>query len=58
MDAIVVPVVILQTQPLTQGVWPSVPIMGTIEWPPIQRSLLIITPQPAIEIALACAYCQ
>jgi hypothetical protein len=32
--------------------------MGTIEWPLFQRSILVTTPQPTIEIALTCAYYQ
>jgi hypothetical protein len=31
MDAIAVLVVVQQTQPVIQGVWPSVPVMGIIE---------------------------
>jgi hypothetical protein len=50
--------VIQQTQPFTQNVWPRVHVMGTIEWPPIQRNILITNMQPIIEIASTCAYYQ
>jgi hypothetical protein len=32
--------------------------MGTIEQPCVQRSILIITTQPTVEVALACLYYQ
>ncbi len=34
MDAVIV-LVVWQTQPVAQGVWPSVHVMGIVEWPPI-----------------------
>ncbi len=43
MEVITVPIVIRQTQPLHQTIWPSVPIMGTIERPLVQRSILVTT---------------
>jgi hypothetical protein len=58
VDVITIPIVIQQTQPVIQGVWSNILIMGTVEQPPIQQSILITTPQPIVEIALTCAYCQ
>jgi hypothetical protein len=38
---VVVVHVLQQTQPIIQGVWSSVSIMGIVERPPIQRSISI-----------------
>jgi hypothetical protein len=57
MDLVLVPIVIQQTQPIIQGVWSSVPIMGIIEQPLVQQNISVIIPPPTIEITLTCAYC-
>jgi hypothetical protein len=55
---IVIFIAIQRTQPVIQGVWPSVLVMGTVKWPPIQQNMLVTNPQPIDEIALTYAYCQ
>jgi hypothetical protein len=35
MDVIVIHVDVQQTQPITQGVWLNILVMGTVKWPPI-----------------------
>jgi len=56
MEVVVVFVVIRQTQPLNQTICSSVPIMGIVEQPPVQWSILVTNAQPIVEIALTCAY--
>ncbi len=41
MEAIIILVIIRQTQPLNQNVYPSVHVMGIVEQPLIQQSILI-----------------
>jgi hypothetical protein len=56
MEAIIALVVVPQTQPFHQSIWPNVSTMGTIERPFVQRNISITTTQPTIEVALTCAY--
>ncbi len=49
--------IVQQTQPLHQIVWSNVPIMGSVERPLVQQSILITTTQPIVEVVLTCAYC-
>jgi hypothetical protein len=56
VEATTIYVLFQQTQPLNQNVWSSVFVMGIVEQPPIQQSVLIL--HPTIEIASTCAYCQ
>jgi hypothetical protein len=49
VEVIVVFVVVQQTQPLDQIVWPSVLVVGIIAQPPIQRSILDINIKPIVE---------
>ncbi len=56
MEVVVVHVV-QQTQQLSQNDWPYVFIMGTIEGPIVQHSILVLSMHPTIGIALSCAYC-
>jgi len=49
--------IVQQTQPLQQIVWSNVPIMGSVERPLVQQSILITTTQPIVEVVLTCAYC-
>jgi hypothetical protein len=58
MDAIIVPNVVQQTQPLNQIIWPSVPVMGSVERTHVWRNIQVTNPNPTIEITLAYAYCQ
>jgi hypothetical protein len=58
MDEVEVPVVVQQTELITQGVQSCLPIMGTIERPPIQKSILSTAPQPTIEVTITYAYRQ
>jgi hypothetical protein len=58
MEVVVALVVVQQTQPFHQHVWPSVPIVKTIERPLIQWNMLVITTQPIVVDVLTCAYCQ
>lgn len=58
VEVVVVHVVVRQTQPLNQNVWPYVLIMGTIEGPTVQRNILVLSMHRTIGIALSCAYCQ
>jgi hypothetical protein len=58
MDAVIVHVVVQQTQPLNQIIWPGVPIMVNVEQPPIWRNIHVTNLEPIIEITLAYAYCQ
>jgi len=51
-------VVVQQTQPLCQTICPNVFVMGIVERPQVQQSILVTTTQPIVEIALICAYCQ
>ncbi len=44
MDAIVVFIIVQQTQHVIQGVWQNIFVLGTIERPPIQRNILVTTP--------------
>jgi hypothetical protein len=57
MDIIAVLIVVQQTQHVIQGVWQIMHVLGIVEQPPIQRNILVMTPQPIVEIALTCAYC-
>ncbi len=50
--------IVQQTQPLHQIVYSNVPVMGNVEWPLVQESILITTTQPIVEVVLTCAYCQ
>jgi hypothetical protein len=43
MDAIKI-LVVQQTQPIIQGVWLSVLVMGIVERPFAQRNILVTTP--------------
>jgi hypothetical protein len=58
MDVVALLIIVSQTQHVTQGVWQNIPILGIVKRPPIQQNISITTPQPTIEIALTCAYCQ
>jgi hypothetical protein len=55
---VIIHVAIRQTQLVTLGVWLNVFVMGTIEQPPVQKSIPITTPQPIIEVTITCAYYQ
>jgi hypothetical protein len=57
MDTIAI-LIIRQTQHVTQDIWQSILVLGTVEYPPIQQNISITTLQPIVEIALTCAYCQ
>jgi len=58
MDVVALLIIVSQTQHVTQGVWQNVPILGIVKQPPIQQNILVTAPQPTVEIALTCAYCQ
>ncbi len=55
---VAIPIVIWQTQLVTQGVWLNVHVMETIEWPLVQQNILVTNPQPTIEITLTSTYYQ
>jgi len=57
VEVVVVAVIIQQIQLLHQIVWPNVSIMGIVDQPFVQQSIMVTTTQPIVEIALICAYC-
>ncbi len=57
MEVVAAPIIIQQIQLLHQIVWPNVSIIGIVEQPLIQQSIMVTTTQPIVEIALICAYC-
>jgi hypothetical protein len=58
VEVIAALVIVQQTQPFHQTIWPNVLTMGTVEQPFVQWSISITTTQPTIEDALTCAYYQ
>ncbi len=56
MEVVAIFVDVRQTQPLNQTICLSIPILGIVEWPPIQRSISVINVQPIVIITLTCAY--
>ncbi len=57
VEAIVALIVVQQTQPLHQTIWPCVFIMKIVERPLVQRIVLVTPTQPIVEATLICAYC-
>jgi hypothetical protein len=57
MEAIIILVVVQQTQPLNENVWLNVPFVGIVEQPLVQWNIPIPSIHPTIEIASSCANC-